>query len=394
MARSLTRSPTGCWLEAMTVAEPASAPAPPTAPSLRGIDHLELWVGNARAFAGWMAAAFGFDIVAHAGPETGERDRQRWMLQQGDIRLLVTGALTPDSPVADHVRRHGDGVKDVAFLVDDVDAAHAAALARGATEVRAPADDVDQAGHGTIRHSAIATYGETVHTFLDRTGYHGPFAPRFEPAPLRRPVGPDVGLAKIDHIVGNVEEGELERWVGYYQRVLGFDQLVHFSDDAITTEYSALMSTVVWDNDKVVLPINEPADGKRKSQIEEYLDYYGSPGVQHLALRTDDIVAAVRALRARGVRMLAVPPSYYEEARERMGDIADQLPWEALAELGILVDRDHEGYLLQIFTETLCDRPTVFVEIIQREGARGFGEGNFKALFEAIEREQEARGNL
>jgi 4-hydroxyphenylpyruvate dioxygenase len=374
----------------MTVAHPEPV-APPT---LRGIDHLEFWVGNARAFAGWLAAAFGFDIVAHAGPETGERDRQRWMLQQGDIRVLVTGALGPDSPVAEHVRAHGDGVKDVAFLVDDVDAAHAGALARGATEVRPPADDVDPAGHGTIRHSAIATYGETVHTFLDRSRYAGPFAPRFEPSPLRRPVGPEVGLRRIDHIVGNVEEGELDRWVGYYQQVLGFDQLVHFSDDAISTEYSALMSTVVWDHDAVVLPINEPAEGRRKSQIEEYLDYYGSPGVQHLALRTDDIVAAVRALRDRGVRMLAVPPAYYDEARQRMGDLASQLPWEALADLGILVDRDHDGYLLQIFTETLCDRPTVFVEIIQREGARGFGEGNFKALFEAIEREQAARGNL
>ena len=374
----------------VTVEQPQTA-APPR---IRGIDHLELWVGNARAFAGFLAAAFGFDIVAHAGPETGERDRQRWMLQQGEVRLLVTGALGPDSPVAEHVRRHGDGVKDIAFLVDDVDAAHAAALARGASEVRAPADDVDPAGHGTIRHSAIATYGETVHTFLDRSRYDGPFAPRFEPSPLRRPVGPEVGIRKIDHIVGNVEEGELERWVGYYNRVLGFDQLVHFSDDAISTEYSALMSTVVWDHDKVVLPINEPAEGRRKSQIEEYLDYYGSPGVQHLALRTDDIVAAVRALRDRGVRMLAVPPTYYDEARERMGDLADQLPWQALADLGILVDREQDGYLLQIFTETLCDRPTVFVEIIQREGAKGFGEGNFKALFEAIEREQAARGNL
>jgi 4-hydroxyphenylpyruvate dioxygenase len=233
-----------------------------------------------------------------------------------------------------------------------------------------------------------------VHTFLDRSRYSGPFAPRFEPAPLRRPVGPDVGLRKIDHIVGNVHEGELEQWVGYYARVLGFDQLVHFSDEAISTEYSALMSTVVWDHDKVVLPINEPAEGRRKSQIEEYLDYYGSPGVQHLALRTDDIVAAVRSLRERGVRMLAVPPAYYDEAKERMGDLAGELPWGALADLGILVDRDHDGYLLQIFTETLCDRPTVFVEIIQREGAKGFGEGNFKALFEAIEREQDARGNL
>jgi 4-hydroxyphenylpyruvate dioxygenase len=384
----------------MTITD-APTPAAGTRPRITAIDHIELWVGNARAFAGWMAAAFGFDIVAHAGPETGERDRQRWMLQQGDIRLLVTGAMGPDSPVADHVRRHGDGVKDVAFVTDDVDAAYRAAVERGAVSVREPADDTD--GHGTIRHAAIATYGETVHTFLDRSRYDGPFAPRFEAAALRRPVGPDVGLRKIDHIVGNVAEGELEQWVGYYETVLGFDQLVHFTDDAISTEYSSLRSTVVWDHDPtgaspssgtVVLPINEPAEGRRKSQIEEYLDYYGSPGVQHLALRTDDIVAAVRALRDRGVRMLQVPPSYYLEAKERMADLDGDLPWEALADLGILVDRDHDGYLLQIFTETLCDRPTVFVEIIQREGAKGFGEGNFKALFQAIEREQEARGNL
>ncbi|MGH9136163.1 MAG: 4-hydroxyphenylpyruvate dioxygenase [Acidimicrobiales bacterium] len=367
----------------------ASGVAPP---KLGGIDHVEFWVGNARAFAGFLAAAFGFDIVAHGGPETGQRGRQRWMLQQGDIRFLVTGALGPDSPVAEHVRRHGDGVRDIAILVDDVDAAFSSALARGAAAVREPADDTDD--HGTIRHAAIATYGETVHTFLDRSRYDGPFAPRFEESPLTRPVGPEVGLLRIDHIVGNVEEGELERWVGYYQQVLGFDQLVHFSDDDISTEYSALMSTVVWNHDRVVLPINEPAEGRRKSQIEEYLDYYGSPGVQHLALRTDDIVATVRALRARGVRMLAVPPTYYDEAKVRMAETGEDLPWEALADLGILVDRDQEGYLLQIFTETLCDRPTVFVEIIQREGAKGFGEGNFKALFQAIEREQERRGNL
>jgi 4-hydroxyphenylpyruvate dioxygenase len=378
----------------VTVTEPpgVDAPALPEPPTIRGIDHVELWVGNARAFTGFMASAFGFDVVAQAGPETGERDRRRWMLQQGGIRLLVSGALGPASPVAEHVRRHGDGVKDIAFVVDDVDRAHAAAIARGASEVRPPADDTDAAG--TVRHAAIATYGETVHTFLDRSRYAGPFAPRFEPASLRRPVGPEVGLRTIDHIVGNVAAGELERWVGYYARVLGFDQLVHFSDEAISTEYSALTSTVVWDHDEVVLPINEPAEGRRKSQIEEYLDYYGSPGVQHLALRTDDILTAVRALRDRGVRMLTVPATYYEEARSRLGAVGDELPWAELAELGILVDHDRDGYLLQIFTETLCDRPTVFVEIIQREGAKGFGEGNFKALFEAIEREQSARGNL
>jgi 4-hydroxyphenylpyruvate dioxygenase len=370
-------------------ARPTSAAT--EAPRLGGIDHLEWWVGNARAFAGFLASAFGFAFVAYAGPETGRRDRASYLLQQGDVRFMVTGAMHPESPVAEHVRAHGDGVRDIAFLVDDVDAAFAAACARGATAVRPPADDTD--ANGTIRHAAIATYGETVHTFLDRSRYGGPFAPQFEASSLVDPAGPDVGVTRVDHVVGNVELGTLDEWVHYYERVLGFNQLVHFSDEAISTEYSALMSTVVWNGDKVVLPINEPAEGRRKSQIEEYLEYYGSPGVQHIALRTDDVIAAVRALRARGVRFLDVPPSYYVDARERM-DGVDGLPWEALAELGILVDRDQDGYLLQIFTETVTDRPTVFFEIIQREGARGFGEGNFKALFEAIEREQGRRGNL
>ena len=363
-------------------------------PKLGGIDHLEWWVGNARAFAGFLASAFGFAPLAHAGPETGRRDRVSYLLQQGDVRFLVTGGLTPESAVAEHVRRHGDGIRDIAFLVDDVDAAYSAALERGATSFRAPADDIDEGGNGTIRHAAIATYGETVHTFMDRTRYAGPFAPQFEPSALLAPIGPSVGIERIDHVGANVELGTLDEWVGYYEKVLGFDQLVHFSDDAISTEYSALMSTVVWNHDRIVLPINEPAQGRRKSQIEEYLDYYGSPGVQHIALRTADILTSVRALRDRGVRFLDVPDTYYDEARERMGAMGDTLPWERLAELGILVDRDHDGYLLQVFTETVTDRPTVFFEIIQREGAKGFGEGNFKALFEAIEREQERRGNL
>src|SRR5436190_14918482 len=279
-------------------------------PRLGGIDHLEWWVGNARAFAAFLAAGFGFNPVAHAGPETGRRDRVSYLLQQGDVRFLVTGGLGPDDVVTEHVRRHGDGIRDIAFLVSDVDHAYEAALERGATPFRPPADDVDPAGNGTIRHAAIATYGETVHTFLDRSRYEGPFAPEFEASPLRAPVGPSVGIERIDHVVANVELGTLDQWVGYYEQALGFDQLVHFSDEAISTEYSALMSTVVWNHD------------------------------------------------------------------------------------GILVDRDHDGYLLQVFTETVTDRPTVFFEIIQREGAKGFGEGNFKALFQAIEREQERRGNL
>jgi 4-hydroxyphenylpyruvate dioxygenase len=374
----------------MTAVGERTEPALPPAPTLGGIDHLEWWVGNARAVTAFLSSAFGFDVVAYAGPETGRRDRVSYLLEQGRVRFMVSGALSPESPIAAHVREHGDGVRDICFLVDDVSAAYEAALARGAASARVPATDTDE--HGVIHHAAIRAYGETVHTFLDRSRYTGPFAPQFEPAGMVRPVGPDVGITRLDHVVANVERGHLDEWVGYYEHVLGFDQLTHFSEDQISTEYSALMSTVVWNHDKVVLPINEPAEGRRKSQIEEYLDFYRSPGVQHIALHTDDIVQTVRALRARGVRFMDVPPEYYDEARRRMDGV--DLPWSTLAPLGILVDRDHDGHLLQIFTETLTDRPTVFVEIIQREGARGFGEGNFKALFESIERAQARRGNL
>jgi 4-hydroxyphenylpyruvate dioxygenase len=363
--------------------------APPP-PRLGGIDHLEWWVGNARSTAGFFAAAFGFDIVAYAGPETGVMDRVSYVLTHGDIRFVVTGALGPDSPIAAHVRAHGDGVRDVAFLVDDAAGAYRAVVARGAAGVSAP--EVTEDGQGRMVRASVAAYGDTNHTFVERKDYGGLFAPGYEASPLARPVGPAVGLERIDHVVANVELGALDRWVDYYRRIFGFDQMVHFSDEAISTEYSALMSTVVWDGSKVVLPINEPAEGRRKSQIEEYLDFYGCPGVQHIALRTDDIITAVRALRERGVRFLQVPPVYYEDAKVRMAGI--DLPWEDLAEVGILVDRDQDGHLLQIFTENVTDRPTVFFEIIQRAGAKGFGEGNFKALFEAIEREQARRGNL
>jgi 4-hydroxyphenylpyruvate dioxygenase len=363
---------------------------PVAPPVIGGIDHVEWWVGNARAFAGLLTSAFGFEEVAYAGPETGRRDRVSHLLQQGRIRFIVTGALGPESPIAEHVRTHGDGVKDICFLVDDAEAAFAAAVARGALPEREPTVDTDELGG--IHQAAIRTYGETVHTFLDRSAYTGPFAPQFGAPVLPTPAGEPVGLTRFDHIVGNVELGHLDQWVDYYRDVLGFDLLVHFGDDQISTEYSALMSTVVWNHDKVVLPINEPAEGRRKSQIEEYLDYYRSPGVQHLALHTPDIVHAVGTMRARGVRFLDVPPEYYDDARARMAGV--DLPWADLAELGIMVDRDEEGHLLQIFTETICDRPTVFFEIIQRDGATGFGAGNFKALFEAIERAQAARGNL
>jgi 4-hydroxyphenylpyruvate dioxygenase len=375
----------------MTTLAPASSVPLAPAELIRGWDHLELWVGNARTAAGFFASALGFNVTAYAGPETGVRDRASYVLEQGEIRLVLTAALSPASPIAAHVRAHGDGVRDVAFAVSHAANAYRAALTRGAVGLRAPWTERDQSG--TIKRATVATYGDTQHTFVERERYAGPFAPGFTTEGLPPPpAGPEVGLRRIDHVVANVEQGALERWVEFYRRVLGFDQLVHFGDDQISTAYSALMSTVVWDGSKVVLPLNEPAEGRRRSQIQEYLDSYGSPGVQHVALRTDDIVTTVRALRARGLRFLSVPDAYYDDVRRRLGDLA--LPWDELRSLGVLVDRDEDGYLLQIFTETVTDRPTLFLEIIQREGARGFGAGNFKALFEAIEREQARRGNL
>jgi 4-hydroxyphenylpyruvate dioxygenase len=365
-------------------------PTPGAGLRLGGIDHLEFWVGNARQAAGFFAAAFGFDIVAYAGPETGVAGRASYVLSQGDIRFVVTAGLSPDSPVTAHARAHGDGERDLAFLVDNAAYAYETALGRGATGLRAPWVESD--ADGRIVRATVATYGDTRHTFVERADYTGLFAPGYLASELARPVGPPVGLARVDHVVANVELGRLEAWVDYYARIFGFDQLVHFDDETISTEYSALMSTVVWDGSKVVLPINEPAPGRRTSQIQEYLDCYGGPGVQHIALRTSDIISTVRALRDRGVRFLRVPGTYYDAAVERMSGI--DLPWDDLAELGILADRDHEGHLLQVFTETVGDRPTLFFEIIQREGSRGFGAGNFKALFEAIEREQARRGNL
>ena len=356
-----------------------------------GWDHLEWWVGNARAFAGFMCSAFGFEVTAYAGPETGVGDRVSYVVEQGDVRFVITGALSPNSPIAASARAHGDGVRDLAITVSDAVAAYDAALARGAVGLQAPTAERDE--FGTVVRATIAAYGDTQHSFVERAAYSGVFAPGFTtenlpPLFAARPVG----IRKIDHCVANVAQGDLDGWVDFYRGTLGFDQLVHFDDEQISTEYSALMSTVVWDGSKIVLPINEPADGLRKSQIQEYLDYYGCPGVQHVALRTDDIVSAVIGLRARGVRFLRIPDAYYEDVRARLHDL--ELPWDRLQELGILVDRDHDGYLLQIFTEMVTDRPTIFFEVIQREGAKGFGAGNFKALFEAIEREQARRGNL
>jgi 4-hydroxyphenylpyruvate dioxygenase len=372
-----------------TASDRSTTPAP--AELFEGWDYLEFWVGNARAFTGWLTAAFGFEVVAYAGPETGVRDRASYVLEQGAVRLVVTGALGPASPIATHVKAHGDGVRDMAIRVSSAVGAYDAALARGAVGVRSPWIEEDETGK--VTRATIAIYGDTQHTFVERSAYSGVFVPGYSTSDLPpRPAGGVVGLAKLDHVVGNVQKGCLQGWVDFYRKVMGFDQLVHFDDDQISTEYSALMSTVVWDGSKVVLPINEPADGLKKSQIQEYLDCYGSPGVQHIALATADIVSTVTALRARGVRFLTVPDAYYDDVRTRLADL--DLPWERLQELGILIDRDQDGYLLQVFTENVSDRPTVFFEIIQREGAKGFGAGNFKALFEAIERAQDRRGNL
>ncbi len=358
---------------------------------LHGIDHIELWVGNAAQAAYHFVHAFGFTEVAFSGLQTGRRDRVSHVLQQGRIRLVLTGALGPSSEIAAHQRAHGDGVKYVALSVPDVDAAYREALARGARGLVEPFSLRDE--HGSVRIAEIAAYGDTVHRFVGRADYAGTFLPGFVAVEHDGDPRQPALLAGIDHVVANVELGEMERWVKYYEDVFGMTELIHFSDEAISTEYSALMSKVVTSGDgRVKFPINEPAEAARKSQIDEYLEFYGGPGVQHIAVSTTDIVACVEALQARGVRFLRTPEYYYDEVPGRVGSIDESV--EDLRRLGILVDRDEEGYLLQIFTKPLGDRPTIFLEIIERHGARGFGEGNFKALFEAIEREQALRGNL
>jgi 4-hydroxyphenylpyruvate dioxygenase len=351
-----------------------------------GIDHVELYVGNALQAAYYYVHAFGFKEVAYRGLETGERKLVSHVVQQGRIRLVLTGALHSDSAIAAHQRKHGDGVKVIAIGVPNAEDAYREAVARGAVEVREPHELSDELG--TVKLATIETYGETLHTFVERGGYHGPFLPGYEP----RSIGEDSGmLVGIDHIVGNVEH--MEPWVKYYEDVFGMREMIHFSDKDISTEYSALMSKVVTDGRGVVkFPINEPAEGKRKSQIEEYLEFYEGPGAQHVALATRDIIATVAELRRRGVEFLPIPDAYYDEVPERVPEVAPQLA--DLRKHGILVDHDDEGYLLQIFSKAVEDRPTMFFEIIERHGARGFGDGNFKALFEALEREQARRGNL
>jgi 4-hydroxyphenylpyruvate dioxygenase len=358
---------------------------------LHGIDHIELWVGNAAQAAYYFEHAFGFVRVAFAGLETGVRDRVSHVLEQGRIRLVLTGTLVAGTEIAAHQSEHGDGVKRVALSVPDVDVAYREATARGARGLREPWDLSDE--HGTVRMADIAAYGDTIHRFVQRDGYEGAFLPGFAEVAHEGDARQPRLLAGIDHVVANVELGEMETWVQYYEDVFAMTELIHFSDEAISTEYSALMSKVVTSGDgRVKFPINEPAEGARKSQIDEYLEFYGGPGVQHIAVSTTDIVGCVEELAARGVTFLRTPESYYDGVPERIGEIDQSI--DDLRRLGILVDRDDEGYLLQIFTKPLGDRPTIFFEIIERHGARGFGEGNFKALFEAIEREQELRGNL
>jgi 4-hydroxyphenylpyruvate dioxygenase len=370
--------------------KPGAAPGPHTLQDfmpLNGVDHVELFVGNAKQAAYFYTRTFGFRLVAYSGLETGTRDRASYVLQQGRIRLVLTGALHSDSPIAEHHRKHGDGVKVIALSVPSVDHAWKEATSRGAEGVVEPHTVSDE--HGTVRLATIKTYGETLHTFVERGDYRGAFLPGYHPL---SDGSEDSGmLLTIDHIVGNVEH--MDPWVKFYEDVFNMKEMIHFTDADISTEYSALMSKVVADGKGVVkFPINEPAEGKRKSQIEEYLEFYEGPGAQHIAVATRDIVHTVAEMRRRGVEFLNIPEAYYEEVPSRVPEVTDQLA--DLREQGILVDRDDEGYLLQIFTKPVGDRPTVFFEVIERHGARGFGDGNFKALFEALEHEQERRGNL
>ncbi|MDX6265736.1 MAG: 4-hydroxyphenylpyruvate dioxygenase [Frankiales bacterium] len=358
---------------------------------LDGWDHIRFVVGNARQAAHFYATAFGMQLIAYRGPETGSRERAEYLLESGGARFLITAPVVAGTADGEHQARHGDGIVDVALRVSDAERAYALALERGAIGLQEPTVTEDEFGKVVL--AAIQTYGETRHTLVQRTDYSGPFLPGF--------VGRESLVAKpekrffqaIDHVVGNVELGKMDEWVAFYNKVMGFVNMKEFVGDDIATEYSALMSKVVSDGSfKVKFPLNEPAVGKRKSQIDEYLEFYGGPGVQHIALATNDIVRAVREMRARGIEFLDTPDSYYDELGNWVGET--RVPLDELRELKILADRDEDGYLLQIFTKPVQDRPTVFFELIERHGSLGFGKGNFKALFEAIEREQERRGNL
>jgi 4-hydroxyphenylpyruvate dioxygenase len=357
---------------------------------INGTDHIELYVGNAKQSALFYQYAFGFELIAYSGPETGVKDRASYVLKQDKIRLVLTSPLNSEHPISDHVNQHGDGVKVLALWVDDAAKSWYETTSRGAESVSEPKTFQDK--FGEVKMASIKTYGETIHTFVERKNYKGAFLPGF--VPRESTYKPEsIGLKYIDHCVGNVGLGEMNKWVDFYENVMGFKLLITFDDQDISTEYSALMSKVVSNgNGYIKFPINEPAEGKKKSQIEEYLDFYGGPGVQHMAIATDNIIHTVSELRRRGVEFLEVPSTYYDDLLDRVGKIDEDL--QPLKDLNILVDRDDEGYLLQIFTKPVQDRPTLFFEIIQRKGATSFGKGNFKALFEAIEREQELRGNL
>ena len=357
---------------------------------LRGTDHVEFFVGNARQAAYFYRAAFGMKLVAYAGPETGRRDRASYVVQQGKVRFVLTTPLRPDTDIAVHIAKHGDGVRSIALWVDDARKAWEETTKRGGRSVEEPRVLEDEHGRAVV--ASIAAYGDTLHSFVERGDYNGPFLPGYR-AVADDLVARPVGLLHIDHCVGNVGWNAMNEWVKFYEDVMGFGLYQHFDDSDISTEYSALMSKVMANgNGYVKFPINEPAEGKRKSQIEEYLDFYGGPGVQHIALATNDILDTVSKMTAQGVEFLTVPHSYYTELQHRVGKIDE--PVDELEKLGILVDRDDEGYMLQIFTKPVEDRPTLFYEIIQRKGSRSFGKGNFKALFESIEREQALRGNL
>lgn len=357
---------------------------------INGTDYVELYVGNAKQAAHYYKTAFGFQSVAYSGLETGHKDRASYMVQQDKIRLVLTSPLKPDSPINEHITQHGDGVKVIALWVDDATKAWEETTKRGARSFMKPTREEDKDGH--VIRSGIHTYGQTVHIFVERKNYNGVFLPGFRA--WKSEYNPEpTGLKYIDHIVGNVDWGQMNKWVEFYAKVMGFAQLMSFDDKDISTEYTALMSKVMSNgNGRIKFPINEPAEGKKKSQIEEFIDFYHDAGVQHIAVSTDNIIETVKALRSRGVEFLMVPASYYETVLDRVGEIDEDL--EPLKELGILIDRDDEGYLLQLFTKPVLDRPTMFFEIIQRKGAQSFGKGNFKALFEAIEREQGERGTL
>jgi 4-hydroxyphenylpyruvate dioxygenase len=362
---------------------PTSAPLP-----IREIDHLEFWVGNARQAAVYYRLLLGFDQLAYRGPETGTRGRASYLLGQGNARFILTTTLEPDDEIAHHVAEHGDGVRDIALAVDDTRTCFEEAVRRGATPVLEPRRESGQ--NGTIIRAAVATWGDTIHSFIQRESCPAPMLPDFQNAPVS---GGGTGLVAVDHLVGNVEDARMDHWVDFYRRVFGFSHFLTFDDKDISTEYSALRSkVVVSENGRVKFPINEPAPGRGRSQIQEYLDYYHGPGVQHVAFLTGDVLGTVAELRRRGVEFLEVPDAYYEAMPERVGPIEEDIA--RIRDLRILVDRDDRGYLLQLFTKPVEDRPTLFFEVIQRRGSQGFGKGNFRALFESIEREQARRGNL